>query len=184
MLNEKSVLRTQLKAKRRELSRQEIAQKSDNAVKNLLPLLENHSCVMAYLSAFKEVCVDEAIEQLIRSSVKVCVPVSDESTHTITPVRLTDLGNISHGAYGIREPISEELTNTSEITAAIIPGIGFDLSGRRIGFGMGYYDRFLQNFKGLKIGVCYEFQLVDKIPTEITDIPMDIIVTEMNCYVI
>ena len=184
MLNEKSVLRTQLKAKRRELSNQEIVQKSNNTVKNLFPLLENHSCVMAYLSAFKEVCIDEAITKLIRSDVKVCVPVSDKNTCTITPVRLTDLDNISHGAYGIREPIGEEIINANEITAAIIPGIGFDLSGGRIGFGMGYYDRFLQNFKGLKIGVCYEFQLVDKIPTEITDIPMDIIVTEMNCYVI
>jgi 5-formyltetrahydrofolate cyclo-ligase len=62
--------------------------------------------------------------------------------------------------------------------AILIPGLSFDSTGSRLGRGKGYYDRYLQNFEGLKIGICYSFQLVEKITSEDHDVKMDYIVTE------
>lgn len=66
--------------------------------------------------------------------------------------------------------------------ALIIPGLGFDRSGNRLGRGKGHYDRFLQNYEGLKIGVCFEEQLCKEVPSEVHDIKMDYVVTEMKIY--
>ncbi len=71
-----------------------------------------------------------------------------------------------------------------QVDLAIIPGVGFDKSGGRIGNGKGYYDRLLcrLNKKAMKIGACYESQLFEKIPMNDNDIPMDLLVTEKTVY--
>ncbi len=180
----KQKLRNILKAKRRNLSVTEITVKSAAVNSRLLELLEDKSCVMVYLSAFKEVCVDAIINSLLSSGKTVAAPITNEADFSITPYELKDIRAVSHGAYGIREPLPEKKIDKNSIDAVIVPGIGFDRSGGRIGFGKGYYDRFLKDFKGIKIGVCYDFQLVDKIETDENDIPIDIIVTESDCYVV
>ena len=180
----KQKLRNILKAKRRNLSVAEITVKSAAVNSRLLELLKDKSCVMVYLSAFKEVCVDALIKALLSEGITVAAPVTNEADFSITPYELKDINAVSHGAYGIREPIADRVIEKDSIDAVIVPGIGFDKSGGRLGFGKGYYDRFLRDFKGIKIGVCYDFQIVDKIQTDENDIPIDIIVTESDCYVV
>ena len=62
----------------------------------------------------------------------------------------------------------------------IVPGLAFDLRGQRIGFGRGYYDRFLSVFKGVSCGVCFDEFLLENIPCENVDLPVDILFTQSN----
>ena len=82
------------------------------------------------------------------------------------------------GAFSVYEPDSAELADINEIDVVIVPGVAFDKSGTRIGFGKGCYDRFLKQISSVKIGFCYEFQICDKIIADEHDINMDYLVTE------
>ena len=80
-------------------------------------------------------------------------------------------------SFGIMEPTTGQIINPSEIDFAIIPGVAFDKKGNRLGRGKGFYDRLLpQLHKVLKIGVGYEFQLVDSVPVTEFDLPVDIVI--------
>ena len=81
---------------------------------------------------------------------------------------------LAAGAFGIMEPSGPLFTDYHRIDLAIIPGMAFDRHGHRLGRGRGYYDRFLPHIhQAYKIGVCFPFQLVDSVPTEQTDVPVD-----------
>lgn len=86
------------------------------------------------------------------------------------------------GAYGIREPLPELVAASREETCNenviwLVPGLAFDRAGNRLGRGGGFYDRLLPGVRGTKVGVAYTWQLVDLLPTEPHDIPVDVIVT-------
>ena len=81
------------------------------------------------------------------------------------------------GAFHIQEPTGENITDYQSIDVVIIPGMAFDSAGNRLGRGKGYYDRFLPKVsQSYKIGVCYGFQLVERVPTGDFDQPMDEVV--------
>ena len=86
--------------------------------------------------------------------------------------------------YGIFEPdpSSSVKLNKDEIDVIIVPCVGFDEKKNRLGYGGGYYDRYLENNKALKIGVAFEVQKVSDLPVKENDIPLDIIVTEKTIY--
>lgn len=80
-------------------------------------------------------------------------------------------------SFGIMEPKTGEIVNPSEIEFAIIPGVAFDRNGNRLGRGKGFYDRIMPQLKSiLKVGIGYEFQLVDSIPVAEFDLPVDIVI--------
>ena len=80
------------------------------------------------------------------------------------------------GAFGILEPTGRQLDNVAQIGLIIVPGVAFDLQNNRMGRGRGFYDRLLANSKAHKIGIAYSCQIFNQIPTEQTDIPMDLVV--------
>lgn len=82
------------------------------------------------------------------------------------------------GAYRIEEPSGEAFTDYDEIEFAVIPGVSFDRKGNRLGRGKGYYDRLLPLLHSYNIGICFEFQMSEEIPTETFDKPMDEVWTE------
>ncbi|MCD8165147.1 MAG: 5-formyltetrahydrofolate cyclo-ligase [Bacteroides sp.] len=86
------------------------------------------------------------------------------------------------GRFGIAEPLTLPYTDYDGIDLALIPGVAFDRKGNRLGRGKGYYDRILPRIKAPKTGVCFSFQLLDEIPSESFDIPMDFIVTEKELF--
>lgn len=86
--------------------------------------------------------------------------------------------NLKPGSFGILEPQGKEITDLSVIDLIIIPGVAFDRNRNRLGRGKGYYDRLLARLKAYKIGICYDCQIIDRIPTEKHDIPMDYVITE------
>jgi 5-formyltetrahydrofolate cyclo-ligase len=82
------------------------------------------------------------------------------------------------GAFQIEEPQGDEVSDISDIELIVVPGIAYDRRGNRVGRGKGYYDRLLTSTRATKIGVGYDFQLVDEIDAEPHDVLMDVIVTE------
>ena len=88
----------------------------------------------------------------------------------------TGIDNMRKGAFGILEPTGPELGDIASIGVIIVPGVAFDLQNNRMGRGRGFYDRLLANSKAFKIGAAYNCQLFSQIPTEQTDIPMDLVV--------
>lgn len=88
------------------------------------------------------------------------------------------------GSFHIEEPTGNEITDPSEIELVVVPGVAYDRNGRRLGRGKGFYDRFLKTTKATKVGIGYEFQLVDEIPAEPHDMPMDIVVTQKTTIIV
>ncbi|MCH5212481.1 MAG: 5-formyltetrahydrofolate cyclo-ligase [Oscillospiraceae bacterium] len=180
----KDEIRAAIKAKRRALSDIDIKTKSKRITDNLLSLscFSEAVTVMTYLSAFKEPDTSEIIDYLYKSGRKIVVPISNTADYTITPSYLPSPDNLVRGAYGISEPSECIIADINDIDIALIPGIAFDLRGMRVGFGKGYYDRFLERFEGIKIGMCYDFQMLKFVPASEHDVKMDIIITEKRIY--
>ena len=88
------------------------------------------------------------------------------------------------GSFHIEEPSGHDITDPSEIELVVVPAVAYDRKGRRLGRGKGFYDRFLSTTKATKIGVGYEFQLVDELPVEAHDVPMDMIVTQHTTIIV
>ena len=88
------------------------------------------------------------------------------------------------GSFHIEEPTGADITDPSEIELVVVPAVAYDRKGKRLGRGKGFYDRFLQHTKATKVGVGYEFQLVDELPSEPHDVPMDMVITQKTTIVV
>lgn len=82
------------------------------------------------------------------------------------------------GAFGILEPDGAKTIPLAALELIVVPGVAFDFAGHRLGYGKGYYDRFLQERRGALVGLCFDFQLVTKLPAEVHDVRMDMLVTD------
>ncbi len=82
------------------------------------------------------------------------------------------------GAFNVWEPVGEFIDHYDTIDFAIVPGLAFDRNKNRMGYGKGFYDKLLPHIKAKKAGICFEFQLLEQIPTDYFDLPMDLILTE------
>lgn len=88
---------------------------------------------------------------------------------------------MTEGAFHIEEPAGEAFTQFNEIDLSIIPGVSFDRYGNRLGRGKGYYDKLLPKLSSYNIGICYQFQTREEIPSEPFDRKMDEVWTEEGC---
>lgn len=93
-----------------------------------------------------------------------------------------DRSKLQLGAFHIEEPVGDETESVNDIELIIVPGVGYDPSGNRVGRGKGYYDRLLAESKAMKIGVGYDFQVVDQIEAEAHDVRVDIVITDRYYY--
>lgn len=89
-----------------------------------------------------------------------------------------DRSSLRLGAFQIEEPDGNDVADISSIEVVVVPGVAYDRAGNRVGRGKGYYDRLLASTRATKIGVGYDFQLVDEIDADPHDVVMDVIVTE------
>lgn len=176
--NEKKALREEMRSKRRFLEIEEIAEYSAEICEKSLEYVKDAKAVCIFLPAFKEPDTFGIIEELWSRGIKVAVPISDTDTFEITLSYIENRESLERGAYGIYEPTVIHEVDENDIDVIFVPGLAFDRNGGRMGFGKGYYDKFLARSRGIKIGLCYDFQLFDAIPTEKHDVPMDYIITE------
>lgn len=144
-----------------------------------LPIYKEAKSIAIYYSTEEEVDTIKLIEYSLQDNKKVYLPRVIGKRQMVF-YQITDLNpnNFTKSKFGIFEPI--ESTTTSKIDLTIVPGICFDKKKYRIGYGGGFYDTYLKNNKTYKIGICFDCNLIDTIPINKYDIPMDMVITEKN----
>lgn len=145
--------------------------------------IKNSKNIMLYLDFNNEVKTDELINKLISLKKIVSSPITIVKERKLIPCQITNLSNdIQIGAYGIREPKkdSSHEINTSDIDIVIVPAVAYDKNCYRLGYGGGFYDRFLENLRddAITIGIAFDIQIFDDVPKEPHDAQLDYIITE------
>lgn len=185
-MNEKEQFRKEFKEKRLSISTDEVKEKSMQIMERLFSseAYKAAKTVMFYVSKANEVFTHDMIKRALNDKV-VCVPKTNLKTKSIDAYSIKGFEQLSVGTFYVMEPTEEaELIEPSEIDIIILPGLVFDRKGNRLGYGIGYYDKFLKKAGAKKIGLAFDFQIAEKVPTEEHDVPMDVIVTEkeiVNC---
>ena len=110
----------------------------------------------------------------------ICLPGVDWEKKTMTPLRLESLDGTRRGRHGVIEPEPRTPIDAGELSLVLVPGLGFDRRGRRLGRGGGFYDRFLADCppQVLPVGVAFDDQLVERVETGPHDIPLPMVITD------
>ncbi len=180
MSQTKASLRERAKEVRSRLSPAEIAEYSNSIQKRLLDLLDGFETVMVYVAKTPEVETGGLIAALNRRGVRVVVPIIERETCGLRLSYLPDPSVLVPSTFNVPEPIGHELpARPEDIEVVVLPMLAFDAEGNRIGYGAGYYDRFLCRYPHpQKIGIAFSCQRVESIPADKNDIRMDYVVTE------
>lgn len=141
--------------------------------------------IMVYLSFGSEVMTSHITQDIIKQGKRLIVPCCSTNDFTITAYEIENISELTVGSYGILEPDPKliesgtlKAVNKSSIDIVIVPGLGFDRSGYRIGYGKGYYDRFLSDFTGTTIGLCYSECLLKGVHHDKFDVKVDRVITD------
>ena len=177
---DKKELRSYIKSKRKTIENK--AEKDSLIAQNLLSLdeIKNADTVLCYLSLDDEVCTDGIVTALLNMDKKVGAPYCVDNDGNMDFYYITDFDDLRIQSFGVREPVLEKCEKITSFDNAVIilPGLCFDKNGNRLGYGKGYYDRFLQIHSLISVGLCYNSLIVKKVPTDMYDKKADIIVTE------
>ncbi len=125
------------------------------------------------------------IEESLARGKGVVVPVVVEEERHLRHARIKGLGELRPGHLGLLQPElarADWFVDVGELDLVVVPGLAFDVRGNRIGYGAGYYDRFLPQVRGCKVGLAYESFLLEDIPLEDHDVPMDVVVVNSTVY--
>ena len=138
---------------------------------------EKAKTIMTYISYNGEVDTKELIKKMLLDKKTLCAPKCVTECD-IKAMSFCDFSELSVGAYGILEPSGKEIT---DIDLIIVPGVAFSERLHRIGYGAGYYDRFLEKNSAVTVGLFYEMQKAD-FKEDTKDLALDYIITEENIY--
>jgi len=176
----KRALRREVRARRDALPPEERERLGQAVARNLLTLPEvrQASTVMAFSSFGSEVDTRPIIEQLARDGRRVVLPRVEG--RTIVPVGYRSGDPVKPSSFGALEPAGGDPVRPEEIDVVIVPGLAFDRRGHRVGYGGGFYDRFLGRLRpdALTVSICFSVQVVDEVPNGRGDRPVDLVVTE------
>lgn len=146
-----------------------------------LPEYRNAERIMAYADYNHEVITRYIIEQAWKDGKEVAVPKVFGKDMVF--YRLTDFSQLESSYFGIPEPKEDGETVSWEEAMMVMPGVAFDINCNRVGYGGGFYDRFLEKHPEVcRVAVGFSFQILPEVPTEPTDIRPQVIVTEENIY--
>jgi 5-formyltetrahydrofolate cyclo-ligase len=135
--------------------------------------------VMLFAPLPDELDIWPLVEVALASGKTVALPRYSKSSRHYTAAVVRDLGDdLCIGHFGVREPSAacEEIP-LNRLDLVLVPGVAFDLHGRRVGRGKGHYDRLLADVRGVKCGVAFDEQLVDEVPVGPQDVPLNCILT-------
>ena len=178
----KRSLRSQLLAERRALSHDSWRASSREAQLNLLSLDEYAAaeCIALYAPAHNETDTALILAEAFQAGKRVLYPAV--CGHQMVFRHVERVEELREGTYGILEPCPTGIDHQAdEADLIVVPGVAFDLTGHRIGYGKGFYDRFLQHpgRSAHLVGLCHDFQLTDgAFPADVHDIPMEIVVSD------
>lgn len=166
--------------KRRLLTNSYIEEMSSRIYMNIIKwdLYIPAKTIMLYSDIRKEVKTEKLIQYSIENNKTVVMPKCLTDSRDIIPCIINNIADLEKGEYGILEPKTDFIADKSDIDIVFVPGVAFDKKGYRLGYGAGYYDRFLTRYNGVKVGLCYEIQLTECSFKENHDVQMDYLVTE------
>lgn len=173
---DKKALRKMIREKKQAMTMQEIESRSEKLTAMFLQSehYRNAKTVYGYLPYNQEVRTVPLLQQALCDGKRVAAPKCYGEEMRF--IYLTDLSQVAPGYAGIPEPILDEPVAAEEDALVLMPGVAFTAAGERIGYGGGFYDRFLsQEPNHPTVALCYEFQMVESLPTEEFDIPVDLV---------
>lgn len=178
----KKQLRVEAREMRRALSpekKRSLDRKIKNKLLNLWAVREADA-ILCYVSTDIEVDTREFITALLQMGKPVAVPRCEGEKSNMNFYYINSLDELLPGSFGVDEPepVTEHMVTQTEKTLCVVPAFMFDKSGYRLGYGKGYYDRYLSRYKGSTIGICYNDNLKDELFHGKYDRTVDMIVTE------
>lgn len=157
----------------------------DNSISNRLfesNYYKNSKRIFIYVSYKSEIDTKRIINKAIKDNKAIYIPRTDIKNKYMDAVEIKSLDNLIEDKYGILEPdVDAPCIEPGKLDLIIVPGVGFDRDGGRLGYGAGYYDRYFKKIgeKSIKkLALAYDFQIIDKIPMDEFDKKIDAIITE------
>jgi 5-formyltetrahydrofolate cyclo-ligase len=141
--------------------------------------------ILAYAALPEEISLDPFILTALDDGKQICIPQIDWETKSMHPAQINNLDtDLETGRYSVRAPRDGcPLVDPNDIDMILIPGLAFDRNFNRLGRGAGFYDRMIESLPSPRptlIGVCFACQIVETVPTEPHDYPMDRVITEVG----
>lgn len=171
---DKTALRQRIRERKRAMTEEEILSRSEK-LKELFvssQVYRDAKTVYGYLSYNQEVRTQPILEQALQDGKKVAVPKI--YGRDMKFIYLEDLSRVEKGCSGIPEPVADAPIAEEKDALVLMPGLAFTKTGDRMGYGGGFYDRFLaEEPNHPTLALCYDFQIVESLPTEEYDIPVD-----------
>ncbi len=176
----KSELRRELKAARLSMDRQSKADCDGLIAQRFLHSepYERAEILLIYVSGSIEVGTESIIETALSDGKAVFAPRCISGTNDMVFCRINGFDELEEGYRGIREPKEHCPLYSGGQAVCVVPALAYDGQGYRLGFGKGFYDRFLSGFSGITVGICYEQCLLADVCREAHDVPVDRIITE------
>ncbi len=180
----KFALRSKHKSSRKSMNKNDKLAKDFKIFQNFIlsDLFLKSDVILTYVSSEIEVDTREIIEYSLSVGKKVAVPVSISDDFSLEFYFINSINDLHVGYFSILEPDVDicELCDIDTLAnlLCIVPGLAFDFSGHRVGYGKGYYDRFLKKYKCRTVGFCYEADLIESVDKNQYDIPVDSMLTE------
>ena len=176
---QKAALRAELRALRAALSEDERAKRDTSICRSLLPLLDGANLLLLFYPKGTEIDLRPVFHEANTRGIPCAFPRCGEEKGEMEFHLVCDLEELEEGKFGIREP-REDARPVTDLTNAtiIVPAFSFDESGHRVGYGGGYYDRYLRAHKIRSVGVAYEEFLRTTLPHDDLDAAVDTVVTE------
>lgn len=175
----KPALREHYRSVRKAIPAHEREDRSDVIARLLVTIerYEHAGSLFVYVAAGTEVQTLGLIEAALADGKTVAVPRVAPDEGVMHPLVIRSLGDLAPGRFGIQEPTTHEVFDTTP-DLVVVPGLAFTRSGRRLGQGGGYYDRYLAQHPAVyKVGVCFNEQLADHLPMDEHDVGMDEVIT-------
>ena len=142
------------------------------------PWFQESQVILGYYPINSEPDIRPALEAALQQGKTLCLPRCDPAKSEMTFHPVKDLANLKPGAHNIPEPPNNYALRITHYELCLVPGLAFDQTGCRLGYGKGYYDRFLSRFGGHSIGVCYGAMVQAALPRGAHDMAVEQIVTE------
>lgn len=184
MIN-KTKLREKYLAKRSSLTAGQVKSASAKIAAKFLVLVDRVAAerIMLYYSFRNEVITHDIIDKLLAKNKEVFLPYTVVGKKEIQINRINDIkDDLIEGVYGVMEPRKKENQSIKDLDIVVVPGMVFTKKGYRLGYGGGYYDRFLSRLskKTCTIGFVFDSLLLNELPLEEHDLPVEMIITEKN----
>ncbi len=177
----KNLIRQSHRERRKGLTPNLRKEKSE-AIRSRLEALDEFKSaekILVFLSKDDEVDTHGLVQDALDQARKVFAPRVDGEELLIYPIKSWD--DLEQGDFGILEPaLHPDSTHPAEMDLILVPGLAFDKKGHRLGYGKGFYDRLLKATKGLKVGLAFDEDLIEELPAEEHDVPLDLIVTDSS----